>query len=125
MRNATEFVVGNGRHRPAHQSKIESKSQSTVQSMSPVQSPESRFCTNPKIMDPNGHRQWARPSPRVFILKELNAAECEGLACETKEWPPRTGTNIHFSRLANFYLGPLSTLIDFRRADSRVKGHGG
>ena len=36
-----------------------------------------------EIMDPNGHRQWARPSPRVFILKELNAAECEGLACET------------------------------------------
>ena len=35
-------------------------------------------------MDPNGHRQWARPSPRVFILKELNAAECEGLACETR-----------------------------------------
>ena len=31
----------------------------------------------------NGHRQWARPSLRVFILKELNAAECEGLACET------------------------------------------
>ena len=31
--------VGNGRHCPAHQSKIESKSQSTVQSMSPVQSP--------------------------------------------------------------------------------------
>ena len=28
-----------------------------------------------------GYRQWARPSsPRVFIL---NAAECEGLACET------------------------------------------
>ena len=36
-----------------------------------------------EIMDPNGHRQWARPSPRVFILKELNAAECEGLAYET------------------------------------------
>ena len=35
------------------------------------------------IMDPNGNRQWARPCPRVFILKELNAAECEGLACET------------------------------------------
>ena len=38
-----------------------------------------------EIMDPNGHRQWARPSPRVFILKELNAAECEGLACETND----------------------------------------
>ena len=36
------------------------------------------------IMDPNGHRQWARPSPRVFILKELNAAECERLTCETR-----------------------------------------
>ena len=38
-------------------------------------------------MDPNGYRQWARPFPRVFILKELNAAECEGLACETS-WDP-------------------------------------
>ena len=27
--------------------------------------------------------QWARPSLRVFILKELNAAVCEGLARET------------------------------------------
>ena len=39
--------VGNGRHSIEHQSKIESKSQSTVQSMSPVQSPESRFYTYP------------------------------------------------------------------------------
>ena len=31
---------------------------------------------------PNGHRQWARPSLHMFILKELNAAECEGLAYE-------------------------------------------
>ena len=35
-------------------------------------------------LDPNGYRQWARPSLRVFILKELNAAECEGLASETR-----------------------------------------
>ena len=42
-----------------------------------------------EIMDPNGHRQWARPSLRVFILKELNAAECEGLACETILVPAR------------------------------------
>ena len=34
-------------------------------------------------MDPNVHGQWARPSLRVFILKALNAAECEGLACQT------------------------------------------
>ena len=34
-------------------------------------------------LDPNGYRQWARPSLHVFILKELNAAECEGLASET------------------------------------------
>ena len=33
--------------------------------------------------DSNGYRQWARPSLRAFILKELNAAECEGLACKT------------------------------------------
>ena len=37
-----------------------------------------------KCYDPNGHRQWARPSPRVFILKALNAVECEGLACEIR-----------------------------------------
>ena len=35
------------------------------------------------VVDPNAHGQWARPSIRVFILKELNAAEYEGLACET------------------------------------------
>ena len=40
-------------------------------------------------LDPNGYiyiyiyRQWARPSLRVFILKELNAAQCEGLASLT------------------------------------------
>ena len=41
-----------------------------------------KYCTT---VDPNGYRQWARPSLRVFILKELNAAECEGLASETSE----------------------------------------
>ena len=45
-----------------------------------------------EIMDPNGHGQWARSSPRVFILKELNAAECEGLACET------SGTSLVYTR---------------------------
>ena len=45
-----------------------------------------------EIMDPNGHRQWARPSPRVFILKELNAAECEGLACETSSYRSAPGS---------------------------------
>ena len=30
-------------------------------------------------MDPNAHGQWARPSLRTFILKELNAVECQGL----------------------------------------------
>ena len=30
------------------------------------------------------HGQWTRPSLCTFILKELNSAECEGLACETK-----------------------------------------
>ena len=30
-------------------------------------------------MDPNGYRQWARPSLCVFILKKLNTV---GLACE-------------------------------------------
>jgi hypothetical protein len=33
------------------------------------------------ILDPNGYRQWAIPSLRVFILKDLNT---EGLACETR-----------------------------------------
>ena len=36
------------------------------------------------IVDPNGYRQCARPSLHVFILQELNTAECEDLACETK-----------------------------------------
>ena len=40
-------------------------------------------------MDQNGYRQWARPSLRVFILKELNAAVCEGLARESN--PPYNG----------------------------------
>lgn len=31
-------------------------------------------------MDQNVHVQWARPFLRAFILKELNAGECEGLA---------------------------------------------
>ena len=35
------------------------------------------------IMDQNGHRQLARPSLQIFILKELNAVECKDLACET------------------------------------------
>ena len=36
------------------------------------------------VLDPNAHGQWARPSFRAFnILKELNTAECEGLACKT------------------------------------------
>ena len=38
-----------------------------------------KYCA---ILDPNGYRQWARPSLRVFIL---NAAECEGLASETSK----------------------------------------
>ena len=33
-------------------------------------------------MDPHRYSQWARPSLHVFILRELNTAECEGLACE-------------------------------------------
>ena len=33
--------------------------------------------------DPDWHRQSPRPSLRVFILKELNAAGGSGLACET------------------------------------------
>ena len=37
-----------------------------------------KYCAT---LDPNGqYRQWARPS------KELNAAECEGLASETRYW---------------------------------------
>ena len=32
----------------------------------------------------NAHGQWARPFLCAFILKELNAVECEGLACETR-----------------------------------------
>ena len=44
-------LVGNGHHRATRQSKIQSKFWFTVQSMSPVQSPESRFCTNPKSQD--------------------------------------------------------------------------
>ena len=39
-----------------------------------------KYCAT---LDPNGYRQWARPSLRVFILKEVNAAVCEGLASET------------------------------------------
>ena len=39
-----------------------------------------KYCAT---LDPNGYGQWARPSLRVFILKELNAAEFEGLASET------------------------------------------
>ena len=48
-------------------------------------------------MDPNGYRQWARPSLHVFILKELNAAECEGLACKTKvvKPPPPFSRTLH------------------------------
>ena len=46
------------------------------------------FCTSRvkycATLDPNWYRQWARPSLRVFILKELNTAECEGLASETR-----------------------------------------
>ena len=38
-------------------------------------------------MNPNGHRQWARPS---LQLKELNAAECEGLAYKTSCCFPTT-----------------------------------
>ena len=34
-------------------------------------------------MDQNRYRQWARPSRCEYILKELNAAVCEGLARET------------------------------------------
>ena len=44
-------LVGNGRHRSTHQSKIQSKYRSTVQSMSPVQSPESSFYTYPALGD--------------------------------------------------------------------------
>ena len=42
-------MVGNGRYGAPRQSKTQSKYQpeSTVQSMSPVQSPQSRFCTYP------------------------------------------------------------------------------
>ena len=36
-------------------------------------------------MDPSRYRQWARPSLHVFILKQLNAAVCEGLAGETNQ----------------------------------------
>ena len=35
------------------------------------------------LEDPNGYSKWARPSLRVSILKELNAAVCKGLADET------------------------------------------
>ena len=42
-----KWMVGNDRCQPLRQSKIQSKSQSTVQSMSLVQSPESRYCINP------------------------------------------------------------------------------
>ena len=45
-------------------------------------------------LDPNGYRQWARPSLRVFILKELNAAaECKGLASETNQDQRSTSVN--------------------------------
>ena len=45
-------MVGNGRH----PSPCQSKYQSTVQSMSPVQSPESRFCTNPSASPDPGFK---------------------------------------------------------------------
>ena len=32
-----------------------------------------------RLVDPNRYRQRARSSLRVFILRELNAVECEGL----------------------------------------------
>ena len=47
----------------------------------PFGSSQTRCCLANHLvwLDPNGYR--ARPS--VFILKQLNAAECEGLACKT------------------------------------------
>ena len=46
------------------------------------------------VMNPHAHGQWARPSLRMFILKELNAAECESLACETSLRVGGTGCSL-------------------------------
>ena len=49
------------------------------------------WCTDPKR-----YRQSPRPSLRVFILKELNAAGGSGLACETIPVPVlKLGTRHH------------------------------
>ena len=44
---------------------------------------EQKFELHHALLDPNAHRQCARPSLYTFILKELYAAEREGLARET------------------------------------------
>ena len=55
-------------------------------------------------MDPNEYRQWADP-PSAFILKELNAAECEDLACETtKEFAVIADEVQDFSKKEQLFL---------------------
>ena len=61
------------------------------------------------VMDPNAHGQWARPSLHAFILKELNTAKCEDLACETNNTSPREYKCQSILTSRNFLGGTLGS----------------
>ena len=69
------------------------------------------------LTDPNGYRQWARPSLCVFILKALNAVECEGLVCRTNcgfaQQKPKNALSTH---------SLTGSMVDMKRSWQKLYG---